>query len=189
MKKHTVISVVLILLLATGGGYALWQQTQGGSPATEDSQDENGEAQGGLPEEKQEAENKDDEKETKKDRSSTNTNQESPNESDTSGESPQESSEESDASITLNNFGQRDNGTVYANAMVSNKTEGTCEFRFSRNGSTVTETAAIQRAPTGYYACGVQVNNSKFSPKGMWTARVFIRNSEAASDKKQARIE
>jgi hypothetical protein len=189
MKKHTVISVALILILATGGGYALWQQTQNSSPAIGDSQDENGETQGGLPEDKQDVDNKDESKEAEKDRSSTNTNQESPDESGASGESPQESSDESDASITLNNFGQRDDGTVYANAMVSNKTEGTCEFRFSRNGSTVTETAAIQRVPTGYYACGVRVSSSKFSPKGMWTARVFIRNSEAASDKKQARIE
>jgi cytoskeletal protein RodZ len=189
MNKRIVISITVILVLALGGGYALWQQTQGSSPANGDSQDENGETQGGLPEEKQDVDNKDDKKETKQDRSSTNTNQESSNQSDASRESSQESSDESDASITLNNFGQRDDGTVYANAMVSNKTEGTCEFRFSRNGSTVTETAAIQRVPTGYYACGVRVSSSKFSPKGMWTARVIIRNSEAASDKKQARIE
>jgi hypothetical protein len=181
MSTRLIISIIVVLLLAAGGGYALWQQTQNSSPATGESGDENSEAHGGLPEEKQAAE--EDGGEAEKDTDSSN--QESPNQSDASGESP----DGSDASITLNNFGQRDEGTVYANAMVSNQTDGTCEFRFSRNGSTVTDTAAIERAPTGYYACGVRVNNSKFSPKGMWTARVFIRNSEAASDKKQARIE
>lgn len=173
MSTKTIISFTLLILLAAGSAFVLWQYTKSSSP-TEEAESEASEAHGDLPEEKRQAtedgENKD--------------------EKNTDDNSEEETSENSDISILLNNFGQRD-GTVYANATVSGARDGTCEFRFTQNGSSITETTEIEQALTGYYACGVRIDNSRFTPKGMWTARVHIQNTDprAKSDTKKTGIE
>lgn len=94
------------------------------------------------------------------------------------------------ASLTLNDFGQRDDGTVYANATVDDMREGTCDFRFSRGGSHVIKTTDIERTPTGYYACGIRMEASELTPRGEWQLQVSLPGAEPliTSDAKEAMI-
>lgn len=172
-QTKTIVPIIVILVLAAGGAYALWQQSIPSDPAEETSSPS--EAEGSLPEEKH------------RDSQDTESNTQKPD----ANESEEDTQETTDVSVVLNNFGQQDNGTVYANATINGTEEGTCEFRFTRNGASVTETAEVERAPTGYYACGVRLDNSKFSPKGVWTARVYIQNTDPTvkSDTMEAEIE
>lgn len=173
MSKRTIIAIFAVALLAGGGAFALWITDNGNNgrdstvEITDDDQDDDATDDMGDPEEKErhsegaDSENQAGDGETGTDEGGSTTNDDG-----------------YDGSITLNNFGQRDNGTVYANATVDGHSDGTCKFRFSRNGTTVTETTSIETAPTGYYACGVQLDSSEFSPKGAWEARALIRGTE-----------
>lgn len=174
MNKRIAFSIIVIVLLAAAGGYALWQNMNNSSSLSpEETTTEPGEARGNLPEEKQEVVEDGENEET-----------------GAGAETDEEPTDNPDVSVTLNNFGQQSDGTVFANATVSGKQKGTCEFRFSRHGSTVTKTTDIERAPTGYYACGVRAKGSEFTPKGDWTARVYIQGTDpqVMSDKKKAVI-
>lgn len=182
MNKRIVFSTIVIVLLAAGGGYALWQNAKSpSSPTAGETTTEPGEARGSLPEEKQEVVEDEEQIEDEEQNGETNT----------GTEADEEPAENPDVSVTLNNFGQQADGTVFANATVSGTQEGTCEFRFSRNNSTVVKTTDIERAPTGYYACGIRADGSEFTPKGEWTARVYIQDTDpqVVSDKKKAVID
>lgn len=172
-QTKTTVSVIVIIVLAAGGAFALWQQSTSSTPTEETSSPS--EAEGSLPEEKP------------RDNQDTENNTQKPGTND----SEEDTRENSDISILLNNFGQQDDGTVYANATVNGTEKGTCKFRFTRNSASVTETAKIERAPTGYYACGVRLDNNKFSPKGVWTVRAHVQDTQpgAESETKEAEIE
>lgn len=174
-RTKTTISIILIVVLAGGGAFALWEHTRS-APSAEETEADSSESQGNLPQEKRDAEK----------------NSQAENDEKTvTDDTEEDTSEHSDISILLNNFGQQDNGTVYANATVSGTREGTCVFRFTHNGSSFSETTDIEQAPTGYYACSVRLNGGKFIPKGSWTVRAHIQDTQprTESETKEAEIE
>lgn len=187
MNKRIALSVVIVILLAAGGGYALWQQNAGNNvqesaQQTRDNKNKQADTPAQTPDENRQ--------ETQQDSNSSN-NQDDQSIKNTDGSSDADQTEQPDGTITLNNFGQQDDGTVYANATINGVTDGTCEFRFNRNGASVVETTAIERAPTGYYACGVRVGQNAFTPKGRWTVRVHIQDTDprVSSGERTTRIE
>lgn len=188
MTKRTLIATFAIAILALGGGLALWLQMETGEDI--DSSTESSQSETSTNDRNQEL----DEEKRQRSQDGDNDNdsdQNQDNQDDTSEDSQDEPSGNYEASIVLNNFGQQENGTVYANATVDDATEGTCEFRFRRNGASVTKTAQVEMAPTGYYACGIRTEASQFSPKGEWTARAYLQNTDpqVRSEQRSTRIQ
>lgn len=96
---------------------------------------------------------------------------------------------DTEAGIALNNFGQNDSGSVYANATVNGDSDGKCTFIFSSESGEFKVSAEIEMAPTGYYACGVNIDSDRFSPKGEWTVQAVLdNNDEIASEVRTAVI-
>lgn len=173
MNKRILISFIAIAVLAGGIGFAMWQQMETNDkadfPIENQSNDTSDERLQELDEEKHQR---------LEDENGTGDSARQRPDEDNQNET-RDQDNNYDASIVLNNFGQQESGgTVYANATVDGVQEGTCEFHFSRGNSSITETSSIQSTPTGYYACGVQVEARKFSPKGEWTARVFLQGTD-----------
>lgn len=185
MSKSTLIATLAIVVLAVGGGYAIWQQTYTNDTDLTDKTDEQ------TDDSQQDGVNEDvEEVKRQEENGGGNDNGSNENDNDNDGSQSEPDDDGYDASIVLNNFGQQEPGSkVYANATVNGRKEGTCEFRFSRGNSSVVKTAQIRQAPTGYYACGVNVSSSEFSPKGEWTARVYLRNTDPQVRSEQRKTE
>lgn len=187
MSRSTIVAVFAVAVLASGGALTLWLDSNGfnGNGGGKEKAENNEVSDDRLPELDKEKHRQLDEGDSG---GSDDVSDSEQSENSTHEETEDEGYE---ASIVLNNFGQRDSGKVYANATVDGKEEGTCEFRFSRSNSSVVKTAQIRQAPTGYYACGISVESSKFSPKGKWTARAYVQNTnpQVRSESDSTRIE
>lgn len=183
MTKRTLIATFAIAILALGSGLALWLQMETGEDI--DTSTESSESETSTNDRNQQLD------EEKRRRSQDRNNDTDQNQDGATDDDQDEPSGSYEASIVLNNFGQQENGTVYANATVDGATEGTCEFRFRRNGASVTKTARVEMTPTGYYACGVRTEASQFSPKGEWTARAYLQNTDpqVRSEPRSTRIQ
>lgn len=184
MTKRTLIATFAIAILALGSGLALWLQMEAGEDI--DTSTESSESETSTNDRNQQLD--EEKRQRSQDDSNNNSDQ---NQDDATDDNQDEPNGNYEASIVLNNFGQQENGTVYANATVDGATEGTCEFRFRRGDASVTKTAPVEMAPTGYYACGVRTEANQFSPKGEWTARAYLQNTDpqVRSEQRSTRIQ
>lgn len=192
MSKGTIIAVFAVAVLASGGALALW--LDGGDfngSGSEETTESNEVSDDRLQELDEEKHRRLDEEDSENDSGDSNDDEQDEDSTREEQEETEDEEKEYEASIVLNNFGQRDSGKVYANATVDDTTEGTCEFRFSHGDSSVTKTAPVERTPTGYYACGVGAEAAEFSPKGEWTARAYLQDTDpqVRSEQRNAEIQ
>lgn len=166
MNKRILISIIAIAVLAGGVGFAMWQ-IQPYKTGNEE-----------LTEEQIIVDSKTSEDETSRPEKEPDGEVKRPATVDPNEEPPRQP--EAGHSITINSWGYSNN-EVYVNAMADNAANGTCTLTLSENGRTVTGTASLQKAPTGYHACALRVGRSRIPSAGTWKAQVTLSNNAGSS--------
>jgi cytoskeletal protein RodZ len=178
MKKHTVISVVIILMLAVGGGYALWQN-QNRATNSQDKPSSNGSSQEEISQEETDPGRvkEDQVVDDSPDNNNSSDNESSePSNNDSSGNSEGPAPEK--PNVTRAEYKKSDDEVRVA-AIFDNSSDGTCLLRLEKSGyNTVKRTAGIITAPS-YYACdGFRVAANKLPARGEWKATVTHKVDE-----------
>ena len=181
MNKRIIISITVILALAVGGGYALWQNQNGaadsqnkpssnGSSREESSQEE---TDPGRVREDQVVDDSSD------DNNSSDNESSKPSNDGSSGDSEGPPPEK--PNVTRAEYKESDDEVRVA-AIFDKQSEGTCLLRMAKDGEeTIKRTAEIITAPT-YYACdGFRIPGSEFPSGGTWSVTVTHKVGDAAT--------
>jgi hypothetical protein len=181
MNKRIVISITVILALALGGGYALWQN-QNGATDSQDKLSSNGSSQEEISQEETDPGRvrEDQVVDNSSDNNNSSDNESSePSNNDSSGNSEGPAPEK--PNVTRAEYKKSDEEVRVA-AIFNNQSEGTCVLRMAKEGEkTIKRTAEIIAAPT-YYACdGFRIPVSEFPSSGKWSVTVTHKVGDAAT--------
>lgn len=190
MNKRTLVSVIVIALLAAGGGYALWQQQ--GAPDLIDTVSRNGNGDSIT----EDTEKESDPGRVTKDQvvdnnSSGNTSTEPGNttQDDTSDETTSDQPAPEKPEVTR---AEQSGDNIRVSAIFNKQSNGKCTLRLKKSGyNDVTRTVDIITGPS-YYACdGFRVPVSELPAKGTWQATVVhkLNGRSAASDTHSIKVE